>query len=470
VISILLEQSHMAATKPMIDEAMRFHRDGRWNEAEELFRKILASDSECPEALHGLGVLAREAGEKNGSAELLAHAVAARPNSAVYLADLGDVLASQNRMPDAIRCWRQAIDLDPRNSQALFALGEALSTSADPLESVEFLQRGLALRPNHAAGLANLGVALKRSDRSKEALEALGKSVALNPHSVAASKQLAALLQSQGRAEEAAAYSSKATGDDTDPRWRGYTGTAIFPDSPAWKALYMPPPQPPAQSDSPDLMALREAAFRDGLPNYKDLFYAGDQPLPCVRRDVSAAGNTDWLESPKAYPAEFGIYEAISRSGRPLRMLEIGVWTGYSAVTFLKAAMNPALYVGVDPNIVTPDGLARTAETLRLLRAGGIHFEYSLIEGFPWDAAVQNTLAHTGPFDIVRIDGDQSLAGKLIDLELAMLVCADDGYVLADHYLTLDSVRDAVARAMALGMYSEFSVIPTFRGLAILRP
>jgi tetratricopeptide (TPR) repeat protein/predicted O-methyltransferase YrrM len=500
----------MAAAKETIDKAMRQHREGRWPEAETLFRQILAEDPHCPEALHGLGLLALEAGQKDAALELLSHAVAVKPDAAPAHFNLGMVLALQNRVPEAISCWRRAIAVDPKFAEAHFSLGDGLIATNQLEEAVDILRRGLLLRPQAAGALNNLGVALMRLGRSDEAIDALRKAVQTKPDSADSWMTLGNMLLTHQRADEAIACYSRAMAlrpkspdafmaagtamrranrlaeaerleqdaaklqpiakwNKIEPRWRGYEGPPVVPGSQTWKAIYLPPQEAPRPTDSPELKAIYDAAFAPGLPDYKDLFCPNDQPLPGIRPEDWVDGKCDWLMSPISYPAEFGIFRQIARSGRPLRMLEIGVYTGLTGVTFFKAVAQPALYVGVDPNVYARDGLTRAAESFRQLRAGGMKFEYILLEGYSWDQPTQNTLAHTGPFDIVRVDGDHTLPSKLIDLELAAALCAPGGYVLVDDYVHHPCVKDAVSRAMALGMYREFCFVPTLRGLAILR-
>jgi predicted O-methyltransferase YrrM len=127
------------------------------------------------------------------------------------------------------------------------------------------------------------------------------------------------------------------------------------------------------------------------------------------------------------------------------------------------------MYVGVDPNVYLRNGLELASATLQRLRSELNTTEFMLIEGFSWDADVQKTLAYSGPFDLIHIDGDHTLLGKLIDLELARRLLAPGGLVLVDDYSYHSPISDAVNRSLALGWYREIAVIPTLRGLAVLR-
>ena len=108
--------------------------------------------------------------------------------------------------------------------------------------------------------------------------------------------------------------------------------------------------------------------------------------------------------------------------------------------------------------------------TFSLLRERLPAAEFVLFEGYSWDQDIQHSLAYSGPFDIIHIDGDHTLPGKLHDLELARGLLASDGLVLVDDYGHHSIVADAIVRACRLGWYAEFAFLPTKRGLGLLRP
>jgi predicted O-methyltransferase YrrM len=201
--------------------------------------------------------------------------------------------------------------------------------------------------------------------------------------------------------------------------------------------------------------------------NSRGLFFYDGQPLPCWRPEDTELYD-DWLESSRNYPAYYRLFEKLGTKCQRLRMLEIGVRTGYIGAVFARALSIPAFYVGVDPNEYVANGLELAGQCLRLLRDRLANFNYALLEGYSWQQSIQDSLQYCGPFDIIHIDGDHRLEGKLIDLDLARRLIVPGGIVLVDDYDYKSAVPDAIRRAWALDWYQSFEYIPTMRGLAVL--
>src|SRR5262245_10003302 len=62
-----------------LEQGIEFHKTGRGEDAEKVYRAVLAKVPNQPDALNLLGVLAMEAGNHEAAFDLLERAVAARP-------------------------------------------------------------------------------------------------------------------------------------------------------------------------------------------------------------------------------------------------------------------------------------------------------------------------------------------------------------------------------------------------------
>jgi tetratricopeptide (TPR) repeat protein len=69
-------------------------------------------------------------------------ALAARPDTAVALVNLGGVLEAQKKLDEACDCYRRAIELDPNFAEAHCDLGGVLQERGDFAEALGSLQRG----------------------------------------------------------------------------------------------------------------------------------------------------------------------------------------------------------------------------------------------------------------------------------------------------------------------------------------
>jgi predicted O-methyltransferase YrrM len=214
---------------------------------------------------------------------------------------------------------------------------------------------------------------------------------------------------------------------------------------------------------------LAGVAAEQSRVDWKTLFYMNGHRLPCLIEQDLAAADDPWLTAPNNYPAYFALFKILAAGLERVRMLEIGVRTGYVAAVFAQAVAVPALYVGVDPNRYVADGMEKAGATLRLLRQRQPSFDGVLIEGYSWEERIHRTLRDTGPFDWVHIDGHHVLDVKLHDIELAAALLAPGGLALVDDFDSIACISDAVKRAMTVGLFKEFHRLPTYRGLAVLR-
>ena len=80
----------MSSREAELAEGLAHHRGGRFREAEELYRRVLAHDPRNADALHLLGLVALEAGQVDSAAELVRQAIAERPDDAAFYNSLGE--------------------------------------------------------------------------------------------------------------------------------------------------------------------------------------------------------------------------------------------------------------------------------------------------------------------------------------------------------------------------------------------
>ena len=185
--------------------ALEHHQAGRLEEAEALYRQVLAAAPEHPDTLHLLGVLAHQSGRGEQARELINQAIALKGDSAVFHHNLGEVLRAGGRQEAALACYRRAVELDADWAEAHNHLGVALHQLEFYLEAVESYRRALALDPEDASIHNNLGVALQDMGELAEALECYHRALALNPDYTDAGNNLGNALKEQGRAGEAVA-------------------------------------------------------------------------------------------------------------------------------------------------------------------------------------------------------------------------------------------------------------------------
>jgi protein O-GlcNAc transferase len=190
---------------PLMAQAQALHQGGRIAQAEPIYREVLRRSPRHFDALHGLGMLALQAGHPQAAAELIAQALAVEPDDASAHGNLGYALHVLGRHAEALARLDRALALQPGLREALNNRGNTLSALGRHDESVAAFDRLLALRPGDVEAAYNRGNALHAAGRPAEALAAYDAVLGARPDLAQAHNNRARALQDLGRHEEALA-------------------------------------------------------------------------------------------------------------------------------------------------------------------------------------------------------------------------------------------------------------------------
>src|SRR5947208_2087933 len=92
--------------------ALQHHQAGRLNDAEAIYRRVLAVMPNHPVAMHYLGVLAHQLGRHNDAIDLITRSITLLPRASYY-SNLGEAYRAAGRLDQAAEAFRKAIELDP---------------------------------------------------------------------------------------------------------------------------------------------------------------------------------------------------------------------------------------------------------------------------------------------------------------------------------------------------------------------
>ncbi len=166
---------------------------GRLADAEAIYRARLARRPDDRAALHGLALVAIQAGHPAPAAALLRQALAAGP-TADLLVDLGWALGLAGDRAGAVAAERQAIALDPRHAQAHYNLACDLHADQRLTEAIRHYRQATELAPAHVDAQNNLAQALLAAGEVDAGLAAFAAAERLAPDDAAlASNRLLAL-------------------------------------------------------------------------------------------------------------------------------------------------------------------------------------------------------------------------------------------------------------------------------------
>jgi protein O-GlcNAc transferase len=190
-------------------QAVAHHQAGRLAEAERLYRQVCAADPDHFAALHRLGVVAHQLGRPEAP-DLLARAVALRPDVAEAHNDLGVVLGARGRLAEAAAAFERAAALRPDYAEAHANLAGALRRLGRTEQAVACYERVAVLAPNSAGAHNNLANALMELGRLDAALAYYDKAVALAPDFAPAHYNRGVVMRGQSRFAQAAASFERA--------------------------------------------------------------------------------------------------------------------------------------------------------------------------------------------------------------------------------------------------------------------
>jgi tetratricopeptide (TPR) repeat protein/SAM-dependent methyltransferase len=204
------------------------HQAGRLPQAEACYRKILSAEPRDVNALHLLGVLARQSGQHAAAVELISKAVALNDRVPELHSNLGNAFMDLGRTAEAEASYRRALALKPDYAAAHNNLGNALQGRGAHQEAEACYRRALALEPRYTEAHDNLGVALLEQAKSAEAEASCRRALALKPDFAAAYSNLGNALLMQGRSAEAEAACRQAlTLDPAYPEGHANLGNAL---------------------------------------------------------------------------------------------------------------------------------------------------------------------------------------------------------------------------------------------------
>jgi tetratricopeptide (TPR) repeat protein/SAM-dependent methyltransferase len=198
-------QSESPDVESIIIDAIRCHQAGRLNEAERLYRQILAINPHHADSLYLLGLVAYQRGRHDVSVDLLGNAIGIKPKAAEYHMALGLALKAQGELGHAEASYRRALVLKPDFVDAHNNLGNALYEQGRLDEAGASFRQSIILQPNYAEAHNNLGNTLSKQGKLDEAEASYRRALVLKPDFAEAHNNLGTTLKDQGKPNEAEA-------------------------------------------------------------------------------------------------------------------------------------------------------------------------------------------------------------------------------------------------------------------------
>jgi tetratricopeptide (TPR) repeat protein len=232
---------------------VRLHGAGRLQEAEQVYRQVLAAVPDHPDGLNMLGVIASQCGQPQAALDCIDRAIAARPSDAMFHVNRAAALLALRRLDAALAACQQALRLKRATAEAHQVMGHVLSDLRRPEEAIAAYRDALRLRSDLPDLHNNIGLALRQAGRLDEAVVALRQAVKRAPRDPQALSNLGGVLKELALLNDAA-------------------------DS--YRAALRLQPDDPVAHVNLGIVLLLAGRFPEGWPEYEWRFRAGAAHVP----------------------------------------------------------------------------------------------------------------------------------------------------------------------------------------------
>lgn len=209
-------QENRQAFPALIDAGIRLHLAGQLGDAQRHYQEVLRLNPNDPDALHLLGVIARDTGNPEQAIALIGQAIGILPGEASFHSNLGMAYRQGGRLDEAMACYEKALALNPGHAEALNNLGNLRTTLNRLPQAIDCFQRAIAAKPAFAEAHFNLGHVFQTLQRNEEALACYREALAIRPGYVDALSNCGMTLHALGRDEEALACLAEAIAEQAD--------------------------------------------------------------------------------------------------------------------------------------------------------------------------------------------------------------------------------------------------------------
>ncbi|UCI09387.1 tetratricopeptide repeat-containing sulfotransferase family protein [Mesorhizobium sp. B1-1-8] len=186
-----------------MQRALQLHQAGRRQEAEGLYRQVLAQQPKHAAALHFLGLLLHQTGRSEEGLDLIEQSVTLQPNNADLLNNMGTVMRDLGRVAAAVDFFRGAVDVRPEQLAARDNLGSSLKQLGQ-FEAAEEIYRGtIGRNPFHVRARIGLAETLQEAGRLDAAIAVFRESLSIRPKDAELLYGLGVAMMEKGKLAEA---------------------------------------------------------------------------------------------------------------------------------------------------------------------------------------------------------------------------------------------------------------------------
>ena len=187
-----------------VQDGLRHHQEGRFDQAQTVYEAILAADPEQIMVMSLLGLVRHQRGDSVAGEKLIRQAVQMAPESAVLRDHWGLALDGIGETEAAMESHATSVILDPSHAPGWYNLGMMLMRAGRDEESLRCSMRALDLDPRSPVYRTGFGRILAKLGHRVEAADAYRLALVSDSSFAEAFIALAVLWEEVGQGDDAA--------------------------------------------------------------------------------------------------------------------------------------------------------------------------------------------------------------------------------------------------------------------------
>jgi predicted TPR repeat methyltransferase len=177
---------------PTIHDALAHFQQGRLQESESIYLRLLEQQPDDVNALHFFGVLRAKQGRREEAVQLIKRSLSISPRNPDAWNNLGNVLLAANDTRGAELAYTNATNQRPDYAEAWYNLANLMRRAKRRDEAARCYQRVLALNPRFASAYENIALLFMKIGRADLAAETYRRWVQVEPDNPIARHMVAA--------------------------------------------------------------------------------------------------------------------------------------------------------------------------------------------------------------------------------------------------------------------------------------
>lgn len=186
-------------------QALHLHKNGKVNEAKNLYLTLMAAYSTNPRLLNNLAMIEFQQGRFEAGLEYVEKSLGIDPNQFTAYGNRGAALFALNRFDEAYSDYNKAITLNNNYAEGYYNRGILHEKYGRHEEALSDYNKAIALKSNYTNAYNNRGNVLKELKKYHEALSSYEHAISLNPRHAEAHYNRGVVLKELNRYHDAVA-------------------------------------------------------------------------------------------------------------------------------------------------------------------------------------------------------------------------------------------------------------------------